>query len=486
MATTTSFVIASSFLGTSSRQLIRNKAQVFFYLLFWLSSFSFVFVSQIPTCTVICRAQAFNIDTFRQYLQLPSRFMNNQRNKNTNKIIRTQTGPDPCLRGISSIQDIQDKVQKIQALQSAYGDAKLYNRQWLPILSQNLSDGHTNGLLLDDCNSRRDAWNFSVLQFNSLAQGLSSSDKVPTPFTKSAKECEEASSKFIYGGFTSLPHPEITLDFNMRKWRVVEVLLEKMTDVIAMEEVDHFHGFFQPLLDKIGYDGLFVPKPCSPCVPFGWYSDGCALFWKREVLELVRQESCSYKSGNQVYTIATMKHLETGCIMVLAVTHLKAGKGLEMEKIRMGQVKELRNHIDRIVELASKESGVKTRNIPVVIMGDFNSDPTEEQSCIWGIGSCTTQKNVNGGDSDSYFASAYPIDPKEMSYFTTWKIRGDKIQKRVIDYIFYKDVKGIECSHILSIPNQEELEESRLPGLKYPSDHLAIGARFQLTKKCGE
>jgi mRNA deadenylase, exonuclease subunit and related nucleases len=409
----------------------------------------------------------------------------NKRNKHTNLTIRTQTAPDPCLRGIASIQDIQNKVQQIRALQSTHGDAKLYNRQWLPWY-QSLSDDHTNDLF--GHSHRQDACNFSVLQFNTLAQGLSSSDKVPTPFIKSAKVCEEASSsKFVYGGFTSLPHPEITLDFDLRKWRIIEVLLENLTDVIAMEEVDRFHGFFQPLLDIMGYDGIFVPKPSSPCIPIGWYSDGCALFWKRGVLELMRQESHSYENGNQVYTIATMKHLETGCVMVLAVTHLKAGKGQEMEKIRLIQIKELRKHIDRMVAVASKENSVQTSNIPVIIMGDFNSDPTENESCIWGIVSSSAKKNVNGSSGDhSNFTSVYPIDQKEMSYFTTWKIRGDKIQKRVIDYIFFNSASGIECSHILSIPKQDQLEESRLPGLKYPSDHLAIGAKFQLRKKSGE
>lgn len=491
-------IVTPFFLVASSpRRSIYKKSQVIPHFLFSLCV-SFLFISQQihkDTPPAICTVQSFNIDIFRQYLQLPSRFMN-QRNKNKDKTIRIQTGPDLCLRGITSIRDIQDKVQQIQALQSTYGDAKLYNRQWRPLTQtiSNHDDNYdtTNGIL-DDCNPGN-AWNFSVLQLNTLAQGLSSSDKVATPFAKSVKECDDEGSssspnKFVFGGFTSVPHPEITLDFNLRKWRIIEVLLENLTDVIAMEEVDQFHGFFQPILDIVGYDGLFVPKPCSPCIPVGWYSDGCALFWKRGVLELVRQESGSYKHCNQVYKIATMKHFETGCIMVLAVTHLKSGKGIEIEKIRRAQVKELRSHIDRVASVASKESGgVEMKNIPVVIMGDFNSDPTEDQSCIWEISSSSTpDKNVvDGSDEHSCFASAYPINPEEMSYFTTWKIRGDKTQKRVIDYIFYNNAEGIKCSQILSIPNQDEMEESRLPGLKYPSDHLAIGARFELTKKISE
>eukprot|EP00979_Chaetoceros_neogracilis_P006646 scaffold1353_cov169-Chaetoceros_neogracile.AAC.6 len=87
------------------------------------------------------------------------------------------------------------------------------------------------------------------------------------------------SLKSIYGGFTDVPHPEITLDFDLRKWRLMEVLLGAPSstdskpqhqctkeqgcnqdeanyvgyDVIAMEEVDQFHGFFEPLLKMMGY-----------------------------------------------------------------------------------------------------------------------------------------------------------------------------------------------------------------------------------------
>lgn len=440
--------------------------------------------------------QSFNINNaLYHYLRFPSRLIMNKIS-NRQATIRIQTGPDECLKGITSIQDIRNKIQQTQALQSAYGDAKLYRRTWLPIQQQ--QQGQPKQQQQHQCLDSKDSsvpYNpcdavskFSVLQFNTLAQGLSAGNNgTTTPFAKSTENCEN-SIKSVYGGFTNIPHPEIVLDFDLRKWRLVEVLLDHPTDVIAMEEVDQYYGFFQPILDMIGYQGLFVPKPCSPCIPSGWYSDGCALFWKRDVLELVRQESCSFASGNQVYTIATMRHLETDRIMVLAVTHLKAGKGVEMEKIRKGQVKELKDHIGRVVlALASskEEKGVKKWDeIPVVIMGDFNSDPTEDQSCVWDLLSQEKASCGGGGDDGCVFLSAYPIasTSANTSFFTTWKIRGEKVQKRVIDYIFYKSTttSGMECCQLLSIPHPDEMEESKLPGLKYPSDHLAIGAVFHI------
>ena len=59
-------------------------------------------------------------------------------------------------------------------------------------------------------------------------------------------------------------------------------------DVLGVEEIDHYDDFFSPALALLGYEGAFVPKAVSPCLQFGYYSDGVALFWRTE---LVRRSS---------------------------------------------------------------------------------------------------------------------------------------------------------------------------------------------------
>jgi hypothetical protein len=81
--------------------------------------------------------------------------------------------------------------------------------------------------------------------------------------------------------------PEIILDFSLRRWRLLEILLgydvvpsllvnlqqkqETPTihhtimgglyDIIAVEEIDRYTSFFQPLLSLVGgYEGIFIPK----------------------------------------------------------------------------------------------------------------------------------------------------------------------------------------------------------------------------------
>ena len=36
----------------------------------------------------------------------------------------------------------------------------------------------------------------------------------------------------------------------------------------------------------------------------------------------------------------------------------------------------------------------------------------------------------------------------------------------------------MQCTHVLSIPKDTDVENGRYPGYRYPSDHLLIAAKF--------
>ena len=60
--------------------------------------------------------------------------------------------------------------------------------------------------------------------------------------------------------------------------------------------------------------------------------------------------------------------------------------------------------------------------------------------------------------------------------FTTFKIRSE-VEKRIIDYIFYKGniIFGEEGKSDIKID-----EKKGLPNLEFPSDHLYLKAKFQI------
>lgn len=45
-----------------------------------------------------------------------------------------------------------------------------------------------------------------------------------------------------------------------RKWRLLEEIMRVDPDVLALEEVDHFADFFEPLLACLGYKVMKQPS----------------------------------------------------------------------------------------------------------------------------------------------------------------------------------------------------------------------------------
>jgi endonuclease/exonuclease/phosphatase family metal-dependent hydrolase len=219
-------------------------------------------------------------------------------------------------------------------------DATLYRRQWVPHSSNQSGD------------IRPDV-RFSVAQFNILADGLSA-------------------MRDDLGGFTA--SPVAFLDWDYRKHRIVEELMRhgSTPDIIALQEVDHFYDWFEPVLNKHGYEGLFFKKPNSPCRSSRDPSleDGCALFWKNESMKLVSFETMNYdrfdlhgkplnEKSNQVALIAVVEPLG-GIPMAVATTHLLAAKTPEGERTRSQQINQLLGRLQQL-------------NLPCIIALDMNA-----------------------------------------------------------------------------------------------------------------
>jgi mRNA deadenylase 3'-5' endonuclease subunit Ccr4 len=396
------------------------------------------------------------------------------------QFVRLDEEPDSdFLKEISTKDDVGRKIKEVREKQSLSGRADLYPRDWESRPENEL-------LSIDSIEADPQIASFTVMQFNALAEGLSSCcSKRPFKFDKNNTLYQRDPKEF--GGFTSIPHPSITLDFSLRKWRLLEVILgdnlDAPYDIIALEEIDRYYGFFCPILKMYGYDGIFVPKKNSPGVRNGWYSDGCVLVWKRSVFDLLYTRTGDYTVGNQVYIVATLRHTDSNQMMIVGATHLKAQQSEANELTRCRQVEELLKVIDdeysRLITADSLAGG----NVSIIVLGDFNADPSfRVEFSASAIEKILTHRvlSVNSSSALNYY-SAYCIDNPSDIFFTSWKIRGSKESKRIIDYIFYTG-SSIRCTAILKDLALEEIEPTKLPGLRYPSDHLHICAKFKIEK----
>lgn len=111
-----------------------------------------------------------------------------------------------------------------------------------------------------------------------------------------------------------------------------------------MQEVDHFK-FLQSLLAPLNYQGVFQPKPDSPCLYYAGNNgpDGCALFYKRNKFDMVRCGTEILKvwgaETNQVVIAANLRVIETGKEFCVCTTHLKARSGKLLALLRNEQGK---------------------------------------------------------------------------------------------------------------------------------------------------
>jgi endonuclease/exonuclease/phosphatase family metal-dependent hydrolase len=386
------------------------------------------------------------------------------------KRIRLEKQSDECLKNIVTQDDIRRKIAEVRLEQARYGLSDLYLREW----------ESTNGQATTDSKSV-----VSVMQFNALAEGLSSGPTAKKPFQINSPEGRGQNEKQVYGGFSEIPVPSVSLDFGLRRWRLLEVILGTMVsadsssscDLIALQEIDRYRGFFAPIMRLFGYEGIFKPKPRSPGVRMGWYSDGCCLFWKKETFELISERRLDFKVGSQIMMVALLRHKPSGKKIAVAVTHLKAQNSKPNEMIRCRQVDELLEQIDDVVESATEHDDIKD----VLVLGDFNADPPcniSSQSSSVGRMLARQLRSLSSSTEPVHLRSSYKIDPPANSFFTTWKTRGPSTSRRVIDYILYAG--RLRCTETLRMPKEEDLEGTKLPGLQNPSDHMMIAAKFEL------
>jgi len=252
-------------------------------------------------------------------------------------------------------------------------------------------------------------------------------------------------------GFVKCP-PD-ALEWETRRWRLLEELVRHQPDIICLQEVDHF-PLLERALSSLGYEGHFKAKPDSPCIylPANSGPDGCALFFRRDQWEVVGEVHSKvlevwHVQSNQVALALNLRHKSSKSEVCVATTHLKARSGALLATLRNEQGKDLLAWLSTVKQ-----------HRPLILTGDFNADPTE-----------AVVRTIK-----EELVSAYP----DSTPFTTWKIRETGEQKSTLDYIFHSG--GIQASATLDMPTEKQIGKDRLPSFAFPSDHLSMVADFQV------
>ncbi|KAK2903746.1 nocturnin isoform X2 [Channa argus] len=261
--------------------------------------------------------------------------------------------------------------------------------------------------------------------------------------------------------------PLDALNWQERKYLILEEILTYHPDIICLQEVDHYYDTFHPIMASLGYHGSFLAKPWSPCLDVEQNNgpDGCAMFFRRSRFSLHGlahlRLSAMMLPTNQVAIVQTLKCRVTGRQLCVAVTHLKARSG--WERLRSAQGADLLQSLRNITSLGGSRSNAASATVPLVVCGDFNAEPSEDvyrrfSSSALGLSSAYKLLSSDGQTEPAY---------------TTWKIRPSGESCSTLDYIWYSH-DALSVDSLLDIPTEDQIGPDRLPSYHYPSDHLSL------------
>ncbi|XP_018804157.1 PREDICTED: uncharacterized protein LOC108978367 isoform X1 [Bactrocera latifrons] len=308
--------------------------------------------------------------------------------------------------------------------------------------------------------------------------------------------------------------PEEALTWENRKFLIVQEILQYNPDIICLQEVDHFK-FLQTILGTQNYEGIFFPKPDSPCLYIEENNgpDGCAIFFRRDKFELKNFDTRILEvwrvQSNQVAIVVNLVVKSTGKEFCVCTTHLKARHGSLLSKLRNEQGRDLLHFVKQF-------SGEK----PVLICGDFNAEPTEpvyatvlsgkQLQLASAYADIKAERDECNNDSaekhkantdSSDDAQTQSVEEEETDAehvelcddkvmksiqceppYTTWKIREDGEECHTIDYVFYTP-EQFKVRNCLEFPRDDEVGKNRTPSFQYPSDHFSLVCDFELLDK---
>lgn len=290
-----------------------------------------------------------------------------------------------------------------------------------------------------------------------------------------------------------------TLKWSQRRGRLATELEAYGADIVCFQEMDRLQNYFQPLLDRLGYEVCYYLRN-------GPESNANLVGWKRSRFRLVAERKVSFEGStlgmgsipNVAQIVALQSLTEPRCRLLVATTHLYWRA--DCDHIRLLQLHAL------VRELLVLRGELRDGDYLPIIAGDLNSDrdsmairaalradfslpppsldPLAQEH---GIPSELLRQIVEDFainwprfyDAHEHYAFVVPGRNGYDLPFTTFCL-----YKGILDFILYtRDPQRprVVPTALLLLPDRDILEaETALPNSIYASDHLALMAQFTL------
>lgn len=339
--------------------------------------------------------------------------------------------------------------------------------------------------------SKSDDFKFSLVSYNILAQAYVKGDLFPHS-------------------------PGPCLKWKARSQAILTVLKSLGADFLCLQELDEYDSFYKRNIESVGYSSIYIKRS-------GQKRDGCGIFYKQDSAELVIEEKIEYNDlvpSNQDDTSsedieenlpaggnkksaskdAGLKNRQANrgdlndpcvrfkrdCVGIMAAFRLKDPSHLiivanthiywdpELADVKLAQARYLLSRLAQFKLLVSDKFDCSPS---VVVTGDFNSLPGSQvyQYLMSGSSEAGTLPEISD-DVHIPLCSAYASTRGEP-HFTNYTpgFTG------TLDYILFSPSGGIKPVSYLELPEPEALDvQGGLPNYYHPSDHLPIGAEFEI------
>ncbi|XP_062077070.1 carbon catabolite repressor protein 4 homolog 4-like [Humulus lupulus] len=319
------------------------------------------------------------------------------------------------------------------------------------------------------------------------------------------------------------PHsPSHCLSWKARSQAVLTVLKKLGADFLCLQEVDEYESFYKGNMERNGYSSIYIQRG-------GYRRDGCGIFFKHDRAELILQEDIDYndlvnsiqnenllindeqndkkapetrdaevKSGSTLKGISQDRggpndprvRLKRDCVGIMAAFRLKhshnpivivATTHLYWDPawadVKLAQAKYL---VSRLAQFKALVSNIFNCASSLILTGDFNSVPGDKvyqylSSCNESSSSETVQNDRE--NVPIRLCSVYNITKGEPKFTNcTPKFTN------TLDYIFFSPSDSIKPVSLLELPESDSYDVvGGLPNSSHPSDHLPIGAEFEIS-----
>ncbi|CAH2103446.1 unnamed protein product [Euphydryas editha] len=397
-------------------------------------------------------------------------------------------------------------------------------------------------------NNTSNGWRPRSGSFSKQPTNIPTDFRIWEPVGKKSKKCSEGFrfkvlSYNVLAQYLLECHPYLytecspqNLKWNIRAARIYDEIQSISPDIFCLQEVQvsHLKSFYAKF-ENLGYFSIFKQKT-------GHRQDGCAIYFKQSLFDMQEHISVEfYQPGMPILNrdnIGLMVKLvpkgSPNTPIVVVTTHLLYNP--KRTDVRLAQLQVLLAEIDRF---AYNDNGNESSYLPIILTGDFNSNPdsaviqlldrghisatTFRDSSDWKkIGvtdNCqhlsvylNRQRGVNTDFSmikiyNSDYSLRVPEDEisKTLDYSDMFNsgsichpLKLNSVYHKVksngnleattfqdywvtVDYIYFSCCNSLKLVDRLRLPTATECEVlGRLPNDHYGSDHLALAATFEL------